>query len=184
MTATRLSVGVVLLVAVACGARRPANTRPVQPEREGRTSVRLLTAESGQSGIPDPTVERITSAYASDQNQLPVYPAHALKAGCQGGVVPVRVHIGTDGNVVAVRSIPGNPIADDACHSAFWVAVYNAASVWKFAPAFRQTPRLGPDYNGDGKPDVTGWDQAPVAIYVDFEFLFSVVDGKGEVRSR
>jgi hypothetical protein len=42
----------------------------------------------------------------------------------------------------------------------------------------------GPDYDGDGRPDITRWKQEAVAIYVDFEFLFSVVNGMGEVRSR
>jgi len=99
-------------------------------------------------------------------------------------VVPVRVHIGADGNVASVRSVPHHPIADDPCHSAFWVAVYTAVSGWKFAPAFRQTPMAGPDHDGDGRPDFTRWHQTAIAIYLDFEFLFSVVAGKGEVRSR
>jgi TonB-like protein len=183
MTASRLAIGVLLIVSSACAARHQAAVAPPQPGREGRTSVRVLT-EPGGPGSSDLTVERITVAHASDQNQLPTYPAHALKAGCQGGVVPVRVHIGPDGNVSAVRTIPENPVADDQCHSAFWVAVYEAVSVWKFAPAFRQTPIPGPDDDGDGRPDITRWKQEAVAIYVDFEFLFSVVNGVGEVRSR
>ncbi len=41
-----------------------------------------------------------------------------------------------------------------------------------------------PAANGDGKPDVIRGKQEAVAIYVDCEFLFAVVDGKGEVRAR
>jgi outer membrane biosynthesis protein TonB len=175
-------MGVLLVTGAACSARRQAAVLPAQPEREGVTSVRVLTDPTA-SAAPDITAERVTAAQASDQNQLPVYPAYALKSGCQGGSVPVRVHIGTDGNVSAVRSIPNHPIADDQCHSAFWVAVYNAVSTWKFAPAFRQTPYPGPDVDGDGKSDVMRWKQEAVAIYVDFEFMFRVVDGKGEVRT-
>jgi hypothetical protein len=183
MTASRFSIGLLLLIGSACSARHQADVVPAQAEREGRTSVRVLTGPGG-SGAPDATVETITAAYASDQNQLPIYPAYALKAGCQNGVVPVRVHIGSDGNVSAVRTIPANPVAEDQCHSAFWVAAYTAVSAWKFAPAFRQTPIPGPDYDGDGRPDITRWKQEAVPIYVDFEFLFTVAKGRGEVRSR
>jgi len=53
---------------------------------------------------------------------------------------------------------------------------------WKFAPAFRQTPM--PEPSADPLAPVLRWRQEPIAIYVDFEFLFEVVGGKGIVRTR
>jgi len=99
-------------------------------------------------------------------------------------VIPIRVCVGTDGNVSAVQPIPDRPVPAGRCHSAFWVATYAAVRGWRFAPAFRQTPRPGRDVDGDGRPDLTSWEQTPVAIYLDFEFTFRIVSGKGEVLSR
>lgn len=173
----------VLAVAAACGVRqRPPGAGP-EATREGETSVRVLTREPA----PEPegvVVETITPAYASDENELPEYPAHALEAGCQQGIVPIRVYVGADGNVERVDGIPDMPVANDQCHSAFWGATCIAVQDWRFAPAFRQRSVPGLDFDGDGQPDFTRWEQTAVRIYLDFEFTFRVVDGKGEVRTR
>ena len=175
--------GLAIWVALACSARQQpvAPAAPVDPE--GRTSVRVLNPPSPSAEVV-PTEGTITAALASYDNQLPVYPVYALKAGCRDGRVPVRVHIGTDGNVAAQRDVPSRPLPDDQCHMAFRAAVQAAVKDWKFAPAFRQKPTPGPDLDRDGKPDLTHWEQSAVAIYVDFEFSFEVVDGKGVVRTR
>lgn len=173
-------------LATSCGARRPvALPAPETTDtREGRTRVRVLNPPSAGTGEATASAETITAAQASEQNKLPEYPAYALRAGCQQGRVPVRVHIGTDGNVAAQTDVPGRPLPDDPCHVAFRAAVQGAVSPWKFAPAFRQTPSPGPDVDHDGRPDITHWEQKAVAIYVDFEFYFEVVEGKGVVRTR
>lgn len=182
MTARALA-GLLLLTVCGCNVRPPV-AMPAPPPREGRTSVRLLTAEKAGSGSSGAADEIVTPAWASAENQLPRYPAPALSAGCRDGAVPVRVHVGTDGNVAAIRDVPGRPAATDDCHLAFQAAVKEAVAAWRFAPAFRQTPTPGPDVDGDGRPDLTRWEQVAVPIYLDFEFLFTVVDGRGEVRSR
>jgi hypothetical protein len=129
--------------------------------------------------------EKLTPAYASDANQLPEYPPYALKNGCRSGRVPVRVSISTEGNVSAQRDVPDHPLPGDACHVAFRAAVQAAVQGWRYAPSFRQRKVPGPDIDKDGKPDFERWVQdGPVAIYIDYEFLFRVVDGKGEVRTR
>lgn len=174
----------VALVAAACAAHRRVDPPVVETPPEGRTSVRLLNADTSGSGTPDPSAERITPAYASADNRLPEYPAYALKAGCRGGAVPVRIYVGPDGNVAAQRDVPDRPLAADQCHVAFRAAVQSAVAGWKFAPAFRQKPLPGPDRNGDGRPDFTRWEQTAVMIYLDFEFSFAVVEGKGVVRTR
>lgn len=143
----------------------------------------LPPADGDGTADVQPTDVKLTPAYASDQNRLPEYPAYALAFGCRQGVVPVRVHIGTDGNVAAQTDIPGRPLPDDACHTAFLAAVQGAVSAWKFAPAFRLTASPGADFNRDGRPDGMRWESVAVAIHVDMEFTFDVVAGKGVVRT-
>jgi hypothetical protein len=94
--------------------------------------------------------------------------------------VPVRVYVGTDGNVAAQRDIPSRPLPSDDCHLAFRAAVQSAVQDWKFAPAFRQKPVPG----SDPRAPIMRWEQTPVAIFLDFEFSFQVVQGKGVVHTR
>jgi outer membrane biosynthesis protein TonB len=150
---------------------------------EGRTSVRALNTPTVETGTPDPSSERITPAYASPENLPPEYPAYALKAGCRNGVVAVRVYLGADGNVTAQRDVPERPLPSDSCHVAFRAAVQGAVKDWRFAPAFRLTPVPGRD-PGDGRPPLVRWEQSPIAVYLDFEFSFEIVQGKGVVRGR
>ena len=178
----RLTLSVVLALASVCCAH---HHKVLAPDPEGKTSVRVLNAletpPAGGSGLPAPPGERITPAYASPDNKLPEYPPYALKAGCGQGVVAVRVHINAEGNVSAQRDVPGHPLPADECHMAFRAAVQGAVNTWKFAPAFRQTPIVDPAT--DAHAPVLHWKQEPVAIYLDLEFNFEVVAGKGVVRS-
>ena len=99
--------------------------------------------------------------------------------------MPVRVHINTEGNVSAQRDVPDHPLPNDPCHVAFRAAVQAAVQGWRYAPSFHQHKAAGPDIDKDGKPDFERWVQdGAVAIYIDYEFLFRVVNGKGEVRTR
>ena len=174
------------LTAAACAKPRAAQAPSPPPEDPTtvRTSVRLLNQPDITPGEAD-VRERLTPAFASDANALPVYPAYALKAGCRDGSVPVRVHINTEGNVSAQRDVPDHPLQNDACHVAFRAAVQAAVQGWRYAPSFREKKVAGPDIDKDGKPDFERWVQdGSVAIYIDYEFLFRVVNGKGEVRTR
>jgi hypothetical protein len=172
-----------LALSAACGTR-PARVAAPAPERSGTSSVRVLENPDRKPAAVDALVERITPAFASDANALPAYPDYALAAGCRDGTVAIRVQVGDDGNVSRVEYVPDRPIAEDRCHSAFWAATSSAVQAWRFAPAFRQTPHPGPDLDGDGRPDFTRWEQSPAAIYLDFEFAFRVVEGRGQVQER
>jgi hypothetical protein len=178
----REQLAIALVVVLAACAKRPPVAPPADP-LAGKTSVRVLDAEVG-AGVPSITDVRITPVYASDENKLPEYPDYALKAGCRTGKVPVRVFVDAAGNVSGQGDVPGRPLPGDPCLVAFRAAVQAAVAGWRFAPAFRQEPVLGPDRNGDGKPDVLRWSQSAIAIYVDFEFSFDVIGGKGVVRSQ
>ena len=173
-----------MALGLVCCAHHQKVTVPA-PER--RTSVRVLNAPETPSpdggADPPPTpAERITPAYASADNRLPEYPPYALKAGCGQGVVAVRVHVNVEGNVSAQRDAPNHPLPADECHLAFRAAIQSAVNTWRFAPAFRQTPIVDPA--GDPRAPVLRWKQEPVAVYLDFEFSFEVVAGKGVVRTR
>jgi hypothetical protein len=150
--------------------------------QEGRTSVRALKPPDVATGQVETVNESVTPAYASGENKVPEYPAYALKAGCRAGTVPVRVYVGPDGNVTSQRDIPERPLPSDGCHMAFRAAVQGAVNDWKFAPAYRMKPVPGPAR--EGQPGLTRWEQTPIAVYLDFEFFFELVGGKGVVRSR
>lgn len=169
---------VASLMGVAC-AHRVAPTVVLQ---EGRTTIRVLNRPEVDAGPVDALSESVTPAYASGENEVPEYPAYALKAGCRAGTVPVRVYVGPGGNVTGQRDIPERPLPSDGCHVAFRAAVQAAVNEWRFAPAYRLKPVPGPER--DGQPGLTRWEQTPIAVYLDFEFLFEVVGGKGVVRSR
>jgi hypothetical protein len=174
----------VLLLSVACGVRPRLPVAGATSTREGVSSVRVLEDDAKKQPPADAVVETITPAFASDDNRLPEYPGYALKAGCKRGVVPIRLYVNVDGNVARIDPVPNRPVAEDQCHSAFWASTCAAVQAWRFSPAFRQTPGSGPDIDGDGYPDFTRWEQAPIMIYLDFEFTFRVVEGKGQVLSR
>jgi hypothetical protein len=171
---------IVALVSVIGCTHRLAVEPQLPPE--GRTSYRALASPDVSAGAAPASSERITPAYASAENEAPEYPAYALKAGCRSGTVPVRVDVGATGNVTDQRDIPERPLPSDGCHMAFRAAVQSVVKDWKFAPSYRMTPVPGPER--DGQPGIPSWSQTPIAVYLDFEFSFEVVGGKGVVRSR
>jgi len=169
----------LLLAVVACSHHGPV---PPSTPAEGRTRFRALAPADASVGDIEAKGESLTPAYASAENQAPEYPGYALKAGCRSGTVPVRVYLGADGNVTGQRDIPERPLPGDSCHLAFRAAVQTAVNAWKFSPSYRMTQVRGPER--DGQPGPTRWEQTPIAIYLDFEFFFEVVAGKGIVRSK
>jgi len=174
----------LVLAAPGCGVRKPPPAGEAPVSREGETRVRVLThPDTGAGDVEDARVEIITPAYSSEQNALPEYPAAALAASCPDGAVAIRVTVSREGEASLLREVPGYPVPSDACHRAFWDATVAAVRPWRFAPAYRQIEREGPDADGDGRPDYLWWDQEPVAIYLDFEFSFRIVEGRGEVGS-
>jgi hypothetical protein len=179
----RAGVAALLLVA-ATGCATHAPPPPPSPPPEGRTSARVLVDASIEAVPPKPAAETITNIFAKDDNPLPEYPGYALRHGCTKGTVAVRLVIGTDGNVSSQQDVPRRPLGNDPCLVAFRAAVQTAVSGWRFSPAFRLRRVPGPDRDGDGRPDFDRWDQTPIVVYVDYEFLFEVVEGKGVVRSR
>jgi hypothetical protein len=174
LEARRSSALLLLLVAAAC--RRPV-AQPEDPER-GRSSARVLTKPEIETGTPWPTDTQITPVYASQENQLPEFPAYALRHGCRGGIVATRLYVGADGNVTGQGDVPDRPVPAGPCFVAFQAAVQTAVKEWRFAPAFRMERVASDD------TPVPKWKQTAIAVYVDYEFKFEVSGGKGVVRAR
>ena len=70
-------------------------------------------------------------------------------------------------------------MTDDVCFRMFEESVRHALDAWRFVPAYliRNTPADDP-----GKEPTV--ERVPLGLDVDYEFVFTVVDGKGAVRSR
>jgi outer membrane biosynthesis protein TonB len=156
----------------ACAVhRKPALPPPIASEsREGRTSVRVL-ATPDTPRPPEKSEVTILDAEAGSENQLPEYPQAALQQGCGAGVVPIRIHIGSSGRVIRQADVPGRVLAADSCHLQFEEAVRAAVSQWGFFPAMQHVCAEG------------GCTDTPITIYLDLEFRFDVVHGKGRVRA-
>jgi hypothetical protein len=115
----------------------------------------------------------VVPAEAGSENALPVYPPAALEAGCGSGIVPIRIQIGTNGRVTRHSDVPGRNLAGDSCHGLFAEAVRIAVSQWGFFPAMRRVC----------EGDATTCTDTPIAIYLDLEFRFEVVAGKGVITT-
>jgi hypothetical protein len=146
--------------------------------RHGQASYRPL-AEVEVVGETPPAAEEVTVVHPLATNQAPSYPDAALKAGCGDGLVPVRVHIGVDGRVSETGPVPGRTSSGDACVKEFEDAVRRAVGRWEFVPAY-QVRRAAAETPG-AEPTV---ERVPIGVDVDFEFVFSIVDGKGTVEPK
>lgn len=162
----------VLLAGCAAKGKAPVVAAPSPDPLEGRTSVRILSSPDVRRA-PDESRVTEVPAQAGPENELPIYPAAALRSGCGSGVVPARIHIGTNGRIVRQGDVPGRSLASDSCHTVFAEAVRAAVSQWGFFPAMRRV------CGGDG----ANCTDTPIAIYLDLEFRFDVVDGKGIVKT-
>lgn len=160
----RVALALASLGLGACHHRVPAT----DDKGQGQTSYKILNSIEVVPGAPEPSGEAITPVYPNADNETPLYPAAALKAGCGQGSVAVRVHVGVDGKVSAQQEVPGRPVAADECHNAFREAVRVAVGKWTYVPAMR----VGPV------------ERTPIGLDLDYEFAFEVIGGKGVVRTR
>ncbi len=171
-----VAIGAVFGAGPGCAKARPSHA---DRARHGEASYRPLAEVEEVGETSEPAAEEITTIHPLAGNQAPSYPDAALLAGCGGGLVPVRVHVGIDGRVSAIGPIPGRAAAGDACNREFESAVRRAISGWEFVPAYR-VRRLAAQTPG-AEPTV---ERVPLGLDVDYEFVFTIVDGKGAVQSR
>ncbi len=168
----RSATGLAVLLACCAAKRATVVPSPSEDPLAGRSSVRILNSpEVGR--VREESRVTVVPAEAGPENALPVYPPAALQARCGSGVVPIRIHIGTNGRVVRQSEVPGRNLAGDSCHGLFAEAVRTAVSRWGFFPAMRHV------CEGDG----TACTDTPITIFLDLEFRFEVVSGKGIVTT-
>jgi outer membrane biosynthesis protein TonB len=175
MKARILACLVALLPGCAARARPPAVPAVPPPSadaREGHTSVRVLDSPEARRPRGESRVT-VVAAEAGPENKLPEYPPAALRAGCGGGVVAVRIHVGPNGRVLRQGAVPGRSLAAGPCQDEFAAAVRSTVSSWGFFPAMRRVC-------GDDGTECT---DSPITVYLDLEFRFEVVDGRGRVAS-
>jgi hypothetical protein len=168
---------IVLALIVSGGCAKAPPSSPVS-SRQGSSTYRVL-AEAEITAGPAASPETVTAILPFAENGPPSYPDGALRSGCQDGLVPVRIHVGIDGRVSDVRRIPGRSVMEDSCQRAFEDSVGRAVATWRFIPAYQL--RAVPSAVPGGEPAV---ERVPLSLDVDYEFLFSVVEGRGTVRAR
>lgn len=165
-------------------ARKHALAEPA-PERKltGITTLAFLPDPSN-SGSRLPKDEEFLSPYPVE-TPAPIYPPKLLTTDCRGGVVYLRIIIGTDGHVGETRDSPLGRTTPGECGAVFRAAVEEAVHTWRFTPAQWRRLAPGDDYDEDGKPDFQRVvDSKLLAVYVDIRIEFSLVDGKPEVTIR
>ena len=163
------AIGLAALLACCATKRTAVVPSPPDDPLAGRSSVRILNSpEVGR--VREESRVTVVSAEAGPENALPVYPPAALQARCGSGVVPTRIHIGTNGRVVRQSEGPGRNLARDSCHGLFAEAVRSAVSRWGFFPAMRRV------CEGDGATCT----DTPITIFLDLEYGRVVI----ELRSR
>lgn len=97
----------------------------------------------------------------------------------------VRVHLDATGQVIDIDENPREIPVQNRFSNEFRTEIDKAVRQWKFLPAELQECRKGRDINGDGKIDyavVISTEKIPV--YLDVQFEFSIVDGKGLAQSK
>lgn len=182
----RERIASVLSVALAVGILACARTAtvkkpaPPEPSLEGRSSLRFLQDEAraqdelraqAAPGAEEAT-EQLISPTPSTDNALPPYPESALRARYGAAFTVVRAVIDSEGHVVHVAPSPRLASSEGPFARDFRAVADEAVGQWRFAPALRQ--RQLPSGRLERKP---------IAVYVDVRFDFTIVEGKGQVRS-
>lgn len=170
----------VLSVALAVGILACARTAKVQkpalpePSLEGRSSLRFLQDEARAQAAPggEEATEQLISPTPSTDNALPAYPESALRARYGAAFTVVRAVIDSEGHVVHVAPSPRHASSEGPFARDFRAVADEAVGQWRFAPALRQ--RRLPSGHLERKP---------TAVYIDVRFDFTIVEGKGQVRS-
>lgn len=164
---------------LACGSRRHLATEPPGFDPTGRVQYRLLTDATVEKPPSEDNAGRaveLVPPIANPSNKPPTYPDSQLKAGCRETRVAMRAFIDASGNVSNVQDSPLRDASHLPCPRAFREASLAAVRAWTFSPAFRQVQM---SYGPQGQPE---WEATAIPWYADFEFTFTVVDGKGVVR--
>ena len=176
---------VVLLTAGACAATRPP--RPLPPP----VVARPLSGAVDYELLRDPQAPAIqveaTQDYQSPQpdgeNALPPYPRQLISQAPPAEEVVVRAYVGTDGAVTTAVPSPLDTRPPDELRAQFEEAALAAVRRWHFQPARVRSFGPGQDLDGNGVPDYQVLEgEAPIEVFLDFRFVFTVKEGRGSVE--
>ena len=174
------ALAALILTVVPCGCAKK-EFYPGPPRPAGNTSFQFVADPSA----PDIVLKRGEELWPPEPDFTPVpnYPGSALAAGCPDIALVIRIVIGINGKVFAVRDSPMDRSEASACRDAFRSAAVATAMTWKFSPGEKRKLQWSEDFDGDGVPDrrellkVT-----PLAVSVDVEFSFFLTEsGEGRV---
>jgi hypothetical protein len=171
----RAVAGLLLWSALGCAPARKPAPPAAPPDLEGRITLRVLHDEPdrGGGGPPEPAEpEEIVAPRPSPSNRPPAYPEAALKARAAAATTVVRIVIDSEGEVIHVADSPREESSRGAFADAFRAATHGAVSRWRFSPAIRKKTLRG------GRVV-----QTPITVYLDMRFDFTLVEGRGNVRS-
>jgi len=144
--------------------------------------------EVSAMALPDPSqrpldenVELIPPVGTPD-NRLPDYPSRPLAARFGTARTVVRIVIDAEGRVTSIGDSPVRESTGGVYGDEFRRAVDEVVRDWTFRPAQYRVLRPGDDRDGDGEPDFQYVvSSTPIAVYLDVQFSFEIVEGKGRV---
>lgn len=173
----QLAMTCIVLVAAGC-TRHAAPELPSPAPDRGMTSMRFVT-----DSRPIPKGQDFEPPRARGALRMPEYPAGALAAKAGAATVVLRFVVSEEGEVTEVGDCPSAASTGGGAFAAdFRAAAVAAVRSWKFKPAEIQWLKDGTDLNGDGKPDfVRVIRSIQVPVYLDVQFDFVIVGGKGQV---
>jgi hypothetical protein len=182
--AARGTIAGLLAVIVGGCLRQPIEPLSPQPTAShGEVSFRAL-ADISAPGPRNSRTEELVPPVPMPGNKAPEYPGTALAAGEGPVTVVVRVIIGTAGRIEQIMNSPLMESTASAYSADFKSAVEAAVGRWLFSPAQWRVLEEGEDLDADGKTDYRKVvSSTAIRVYLDLQFDFRVVNGKGVVAS-
>ena len=180
-------IAVIAMIAVGatgCAGRRPPRLPPPVVARplSGAVDYELLRDPRAPSIAVEATQDYQSPQPHSD-NALPLYPPELIAQAPPAEEVVVRAYVGTDGAVASAVPSPLDTRPPDGLRAQFAAAALAAVRRWHFEPARIRSFGPGQDLDGNGAPDYQVLQgEAPVEVFLDFRFLFTVKEGRGVVE--
>ena len=177
-------IAAILVAAVllsACATRRPPGEDGTR-ELSGVVNYEVVRDPNARSVQLEPNQDYSPPVPLPD-NPLPAYPHELLHLALQAQEIVIRAVIDEAGDVVAAIPSPLSKGSTGQFHSEFEEAALAALSRWQFSPARIRSFRPSDALDEDGRPDyqiLTG--ESPKKVFIDFQFVFEVQEGRGIVR--
>jgi hypothetical protein len=178
----------LLAVAIALSCRsvplpRSKPAPPAEDPSRGQVSVNLVADPNAPAVHLGPN-EQFMQAQAMTTKPLPEYPPDLIPLHLPKQIVVIRVLIDERGRILDIKQSPLVASTPGPHLEEFEASVRTAVQQWRFYSASIRKFKLGPDLDGNGKPDYTiVTAQQPLKAFFDISFVFEVVNGKATVRT-